>query len=259
MTGDTLIACVHFNMVDAVQEERAITALAMAMPEVPLDLLLYCNNAQLELLTARLLAPCYAHGGEVTVVMDPLQRTPPKTHPYTVNQVMAYAERHGYHHVLFTRTDYLLVDGAIEALMREYRDTMDPGEVDPFVSGWVYQTAYDREQRDFPEPNYDGVRWRKHGVKAIIDGGIPGYRFDETHLDAGIWITSVRNWRTLARPNEQLASWGYAQSTWQRALFNKGVPFYVLSQYVAVHQWHGIWARDHQKARQEYEQFGEGV
>ncbi len=257
-----LVACVHFNTVERVQTERALEVLARTLSDRPTDLLLYCNNAQVELHTIREKLGALYENGERCFHMrvEPFQRVPAKTHPYTVNEVMKFAEAHEYPYVLFTRTDYLLVPWAVDTLVGHYNEIATAEGPDPFVSGWIYQTAYDREQRDLPEPDYEAVPWwtSYSGVRAMVDV-IPGYKFHETDLDAGVWLTSVKNWRTIAQLNEEMTSWGYAQSTWQRQLKVAGVPFSVIQDYVAIHQWHGIWERDHTKARQEYDQFGGGV
>ena len=257
--ANLLVACVHFDTVGDVQAERALTALSQALRPACPNLLLYCNNALMSLATVRTLAPLFPARAIQKFYMrvDPFQRDPPKSHPYTVNEVMRFAQSRVFPYVLFTRTDYLLTPYAIDSLVEQYNAMATPMmAVDPFVSGWIYQTAYDREQVDLPEPDYEALPWRERGAQVLID--LPGYQFHETDLDAGVWLTSVKNWHAIAKVNERMTSWGYAQSTWQRTLKNAGVPFSVVPTYVAVHQWHGIWARDHAKARAEYDQYGVG-
>ena len=176
---------------------------------------------------------------------------PNRTHAYSVNRALDRVRAAGADDdelVFLTRSDYILAPDAL-AVLRE------SNEIRPdFTSGWIYQSAYDRADRELPPFDIDQLNWRRN-FDVLVNGTVPGYRFHETHLDAGVWIAPLAG---LTLPlNEELSAWGYAQSTWQRQL-SASLTMRTMNRYIAFHQQHGSWPRDHALARAQYDQFGGG-
>lgn len=247
------IGFVHFKTCSLLHFERAWTTVARQNVDFTERVLVYDNDSETdrEALLATLdampvspfLSVRFDTHGDLT-----------KTHPYSVNRIVEQVETEW---LLFTRSDYLLAPDAVPALWHE-ATTMEAFGLKPFVSGWCYQSAYDREQRDLPPFNIDGLPWRSD-FTILTSGAVPGYCFHETDLDAGVWLTKAEYLREAGPMNEALSAWGYSQSTYQRVLTHKaGVTCRALPRYVSFHQQHGVWARDHTVARQQYNTFGEG-
>ena len=178
---------------------------------------------------------------------------PLRTQSWSVNTVCQQAAGPW---VFFTRADYIL---AFDALARMRAEILDRPTWDQrrFVSGWCWQMAYDREAKNI-DANIDIEQygWRERGMPALLEHPY-AFRFHETDQDAGVWFTAKDYLAEAGWMNEKLTSWGYQQSTFQRALRNNGITCSALPDYLFAHQHHYA-VRDFDKARREYEQFGEG-
>ncbi len=177
-----------------------------------------------------------------------------RTQSWSVNRVCQMA---GGPWILFTRADYIL---AWDALARMRVEILDRPSWDwrRFVSGWCWQMAYDREAKNTPEViDIEKYRWREGGMPALLQHPY-GFRFHETDEDAGVWFTAKDYLAEAGWMNEKLVSWGYQQSTFQRALKRIGITCSAVQDYLFAHQHHYA-DRDFDRARQEYQQHGEGL
>lgn len=215
------------------------------------EILIYDNNSgtapvEIEEVIDDVLGDC---GVTVKVVFD-FHGDPNKTHPYSVNQTIALLTGPW---IFLTRSDYILAPDALEKMWQSARALEFDG-YKPFVSGWCYQAAYNRQEKPYPPYNIEGLSFWDliHPAKVV------GHTFTETDQDAGVWLSKKEYWEACPL-NEQLSAWGYSQSTWQRRLRNEhGIEMYAFPRELFFHQQHGDWARDHELARQQYEMFGEG-
>lgn len=180
---------------------------------------------------------------------------PSWTHSWSVNYM------HGRSQgplLFFTRADYILDFSCLSQMYRVLEVEGRP----LLVSGWCYQMAYDRELLPYnPVADIKSVDWRRHGPRIFVDR-LPGHCFHETDQDAGVWLCSHDSIRAVGGMNERLVSWGYQQSTFQRALKNAGTPSIAVPRYLFYHMPHGGFApgaRDFSQARLEYEKFGRGI
>lgn len=175
---------------------------------------------------------------------------PRRTHSWSVNHVTRSVPAD--HWIFFTRSDYIL---SFDCLARLRSAAEDPRL---FLSGWCWQMAYDREARNIDAlVDIEQYGWRDKGMPALLQHPY-AFAFQETHLDAGVWLTSKRNILRVGGMNEGLTSWGYQQSTFQRALVNAGAVCRTLPEYLFAHQHHYA-ERNFQRAREEYDSFGRGV
>jgi len=180
---------------------------------------------------------------------------PARTHSWSVNEVCKYAPGPW---ILFCRTDYILAFDCL-ARLRDHAFEMVSQGIKPFVSGWCWQMAYDREARNI-DANIDIEKygWRDRGMSALLEHPY-AFRFHETDQDAGVWFTNKSYLEEAGWMNEQLSSWGYQQSTFQRALRNKAsVQCSAISEYLFAHQHHYA-DRDFDRASREYQLFGGGI
>jgi glycosyltransferase involved in cell wall biosynthesis len=180
---------------------------------------------------------------------------PNKTHSWSVNTVVKIAQGP---FIFFTRADYILAFDCLERL-RAQADSMLDIALKPFVSGWCWQMAYDREARNI-EANVDleQYNWRELGMPGLLNHPY-AFRFHETDQDAGVWLTSKEYIQQVGGMNEKMSSWGYQQSTFQRVLRNHlNVTCFAIPDYLFAHQHHYV-PRDFEKAQREYNEFGGGV
>ncbi len=173
-----------------------------------------------------------------------------RTHPWAVNTICKAAPDSL---IFLSRSDYILAPSALADL--SFQASRGEGQ---FASGWIYQSAYDRDQKDLPPFDIDQLRWQDDW-RVLVDATVPGYTFYETNLDAGVWACERSALERAGWLNEDLWKWGYAQSTFQRALTNSGTPCSTLPWHIAFHQQHGVWDRDHDAARAQYNEAGGGV
>ena len=175
-----------------------------------------------------------------------------RTQSWSVNHVCQLAEGPW---LFFTRADYILDFRALQRMTFKAKTDESAG-LKPFVSGHCWQMAYDREAANLHAyVDIEQYGWRERGMEALLEHPY-GFRFHETDQDAGVWCTQKAYMADAGWLNEQLVSWGYQQSVWQRDLRNKaGVTCSAIPDYLFAHQHH--WApRDFVKARSEYAQFG---
>lgn len=156
--------------------------------------------------------------------------------------------------IFFTRSDYILAFDCLQRF-RAYIGSCPGQQV--FVSGWCWQMAYDRDAQNI-DANIDieKYNWRHHGMSALLEHPY-AFRFHETHLDAGVWMTKREYLETAGWMNEKLISWGYQQSTFQRALDRCNVRCVALQDYLFAHQHHYA-VRNFDQAAAEYHQHGGG-
>jgi hypothetical protein len=180
---------------------------------------------------------------------------PTKTQSWSVNHVCQMAAPGQW--IFFTRADYILNFDAVRRMRAEILDrpTWDHRR---FVSGWCWQMAYDREARNTPEVlDIEQYHWRERGMTALLDHPY-GFKFHETDQDAGVWFTKQDFLAEAGWMNEGLVSWGYQQSTFQRALTRIGITCSAVEDYLFAHQHHYA-ERDFDKARAEYNAHGGGM
>lgn len=191
----------------------------------------------------------------VPVIVESVKHNDPtRTQSWSVNRVCQGAAGQW---IFFTRADYIL---AFDALARMRAEILDRPTWDQrrFVSGWCWQMAYDREARNI-DANIDIEQygWRERGMPALLEHPY-AFRFHETDQDAGVWFTAKGYLSEAGWMNEKLTSWGYQQSTFQRALRRIGITCSAVQDYLFAHQHHYA-ERDFDQARREYDQFGEGL
>lgn len=176
-----------------------------------------------------------------------------KTHSWSVNQVCRPATAD---YIFFTRSDYLLDFAALDQM---YHQEVDHGG-NVFISGHCYQMAYDRGMKPYPSFDIENHRWRQYGPRVFVDR-VPGYTFHETDQDAGVWLCPKGAMERAGWMNEGMSSWGYQQSTFQRALKCIGTPSRAVPRHLFFHMAHDFapGSRDFDRARLEYDQFGKGV
>ena len=176
---------------------------------------------------------------------------PTKTQSWSVNQVCQAAAGP---EIFFTRSDYILAFDCLARMREEARNIPRA-----FVSGWCWQMAYDREARNI-DANVDIEQygWRERGMPALLEHPY-AFRFHETDQDAGVWFTNKQYLADAGWMNEGMVSWGYQQSTFQRALRREaGVQCVAVQDYLFAHQHHYA-VRDFEKAQREYREHGGGV
>lgn len=177
-----------------------------------------------------------------------------RTQSWSVNRVCQMPPLDTW--ILFTRADYIL---AFDALKRMRAQVLEQPTWDQrrFVSGWCWQMAYDREAKNI-DANIDIEQygWRQRGMPALLEHPY-AFRFHETDQDAGVWFTKQSYLAEAGWMNEKMTSWGYQQSTFQRALRGIGITCSAIEDYLFAHQHHYA-VRDFAKAQDEYNRFGEG-
>lgn len=176
-----------------------------------------------------------------------------KTQSWSVNSVCQWAAGPW---IFFMRSDYILSFDCLARMRDEVlgRPTWDQRR---FVSGWCWQMAYDREARNVPDNiDIEQYGWRERGMPALLEHPY-GFKFHETDQDAGCWFTSKDFMAEAGWMNEGLVSWGYQQSTFQRAMRNLGISTSAIQDYLFAHQHHYA-VRDFDKAQREYQQHGRG-
>lgn len=176
------------------------------------------------------------------------------TQSWSVNTVVKACEEEW---VFFTRADYILAFDCLARLKIEAILRTGAGEK-PFVSGWCWQMAYDREAKNIDAHiDIEQYGWRERGMPALLEHPY-AFRFHETNLDAGVWLTQKQWIADAGWMNEGMTSWGYQQSTFQRALVGRaGVTCVALQDYLFAHQHHAA-VRDFAKASAEYNAHGGG-
>jgi hypothetical protein len=159
--------------------------------------------------------------------------------------------------VFFTRTDYILAFDCLSKLWERAEGLTAQG-LRCFLSGWCWQMAYDREARNIDaQVDIEQYNWRELGMEALLRHPY-AFRFHETDQDAGVWLTKKENLARAGWMNEGMVSWGFQQSTFQRALRNQAaVHCEAIQDYLFAHQHHYA-ERDFGKASQEYLNHGGG-
>jgi hypothetical protein len=157
--------------------------------------------------------------------------------------------------IFFTRSDYILAFDCIQRFRHHIAD--QPPLQKTFCSGWCWQMAYDRDAQNI-DANVDIEQydWRTHGMEALLKHPY-AFRFHETDLDAGVWMTRKSFLEEAGWMNENLVSWGYQQSTFQRFLGRNNVHCIAIQDYMFAHQHHYA-VRDFALASAEYSQHGGG-
>jgi len=182
-----------------------------------------------------------------------------RTQSWSVNRVCQMAVGPW---IFFTRADYILDFDAVTRMAGRAR-AMEAAGQKPFVSGWCWQMAYDREAANLNAfVDIEQYGWREKGMAALLPGpdgtgGHPyAFRFHETDRDAGVWMTQKTYMAQAGWMNEKMVSWGFQQSVWQRVLQRSaGVTCHAIEDYLFAHQHH--WApRDFTTAHDEYGRFG---
>jgi hypothetical protein len=157
--------------------------------------------------------------------------------------------------IFFTRSDYIL---SFDCLQRFRAFVADNSKDKIFVSGWCWQMAYDREARNIDaHVDIEQYNWRHHGMIALLQHP-HAFRFHETNLDAGVWMTKKEYMEAAGWMNEGLVSWGYQQSTFQRFLDRQNVRCIALQDYLFAHQHHYA-DRNFDRASAEYHEHGKGL
>jgi hypothetical protein len=157
--------------------------------------------------------------------------------------------------IFFTRSDYILSFDCLQRFRHFIAD--QPATQKIFASGWCWQMAYDREAKNI-DANIDieQYNWRHLGMEALLQHPY-AFRFHETHLDAGVWMTRKKYLEEAGWMNEKLVSWGYQQSTFQRFLERNNVRCLAIQDYLFAHQHHYA-VRNFDLASAEYSQHGGG-
>jgi hypothetical protein len=179
---------------------------------------------------------------------------PNKTQSWSVNHVCREMATGPY--IFFTRADYIL---AFDCIQRFRKEIFDRPKERIFVSGWCWQMSYDREAQDAgADINIEDYDWRTHGMSALLKHPY-AFKFHETDQDAGVWMTKREYMAGAGWMNEGMVSWGYQQSTFQRAL---SILYHVrclaIQDYLFAHQHHYV-DRNFLKARIEYNLHGRGM
>lgn len=174
-----------------------------------------------------------------------------RTQSWSVNRVCQMAQGPI---IFFTRADYILAFDALALMVDRVRNSL-AFDFKPFVSGWCWQMAYDREAANLNEfVDVEQYGWREGGMAALMQHPY-AFRFHETDRDAGVWCTLKAYLAEAGWMNEKLTSWGYQQSSFQTDLQRAGVRCEAIQDYLFAHQHH--WApRDFTKANEEYARFG---
>lgn len=242
------LGLIHFKTCSVDNLRLALRSVASQDLSRVAHLMVYNNDSGISLESiAILLDEEFNHRRFVAIAHD-THGDPTKTHPYSVNRAFATLPGPG---IFITRSDYILSPDAIPMAIEE-AERMQAEGLKPFVTGLCYQSAYDRDERAYPD--YGDISGKS--FEELL--ALPGHTFGETDQDAGVFLTLKEYWR-LCPLNEKLSAWGYAQSTWQRQLVNEvGVSMRALQRVLFFHQQHGEWDRDHGLARAQYNQFGEG-
>lgn len=253
--GDISICFVHFRSLNLTHLDAAWYSLSKQDLTGVNGIYFLDNNTQTpvdDLVEVLMRYPVWSPGRlRVTIEHD---RNPTHTHSWSVNKVCQQAPGPW---IFFTRSDYVLAFDALARMRDEVfrRPTWDQKK---FVSGWCWQMAYDREARNI-DANVDIEQygWREGGMAALLQHPY-GFKFHETDQDAGVWFTNKAYMEDAGWMNEGLVSWGYQQSTFQRALRHvAGVQCVAIPDYLFAHQHHHA-VRDFDKARAEYDAHGEG-
>jgi hypothetical protein len=182
-------------------------------------------------------------------------RDPTRAHSWSVNMTCRDLARDA-DWILFARSDYILAFDAVARMVEHAQVMLDDGKK-PFVSGWCWQMAYDREARNIDAVvDIEQYGWRQRGLPALLHHPY-AFRFHETDQDAGVWLTRRQYLADAGWMNEQMTAWGYQQSTFQRQLRSTGVTCEAVQDYLFAHQHHYA-VRDFAKAADEYQRFGGG-
>lgn len=176
-----------------------------------------------------------------------------RTQSWSVNHICRDMT-HDADYIFFTRSDYIL---SFDCLQRLRWYILDRSGKKLFVSGWCWQMAYDREARNI-DANIDieQYNWREWGMAALLKHPY-AFQFFETNLDAGVWMTKREYLEAAGWMNERLVSWGYQQSTFQRALGRCNVMCETIPDYLFAHQHHYA-ERNFDQASKEYSEHGGG-
>lgn len=154
--------------------------------------------------------------------------------------------------LFLTRADFLLNYECL-TLLRAERDSAPHDRV--FITSWCHQMAYDNQLSNtdalapYSEP---GAPWRTDplGPRGLI-GNVPGLFFQDTHVDAGVWLIKRSLVAEAGGLNEKMVSWGFQQQAFQRKLaYSLGVDIRVIPDYLFHHQHHAA-PRDFYKANAE--------
>lgn len=177
-----------------------------------------------------------------------------RTQSWSVNHVCRDMCEGPY--IFFTRADYILAFDCLQRF-RDHCYQMESRGQKTFISGWCWQMAYDREAQNI-DANVDieQYNWRERGMEALLEHPY-AFRFHETCLDAGVWMSKKDHLEAGGWMNENLVSWGYQQSTFQRMLGRANVFCQNLDGYCFAHQHHYA-ERNFDVAGAEYSQFGGG-
>lgn len=159
--------------------------------------------------------------------------------------------------IFFTRSDYILSFDCMSRMMAASYPTLSTGGK-PFVSGWCWQMAYDREAKNIDaHVDIEQYGWREEGMPALLQHPY-AFRFHETDQDAGVWLTKKEYLEKVGWMNEGLISWGYQQSEFQRLLRNRvGVSCISVLDYLFAHQHHYA-DRNFDRASLEWQKHGRG-
>lgn len=177
-----------------------------------------------------------------------------RTQSWSVNRVCREATAPW---ILFTRADYIIAFDALARFTARAQEMHAAGRK-PFLSGWCWQMAYDREARNV-DANVDieKYRWREKGMPALLQHP-HAFRFHETDQDAGVWFTRKEYLAEAGWMNENLVSWGYQQSEFQRMLQNRAsCTLETIQDYLFAHQHHSA-SRDFAVAQSEFNKHGRG-
>ena len=246
------VGVIHFNTCDAEHLRRALDSLRPQLTPDVSEVLIYDNNSDTPGIDMEIVIDETLSDNGTTNIRAVFDRhgDPNKTHSYSVNSTLSLLEGPW---VFLTRSDYILAPDALSSMLKMAK-AMECDGLKPFVTGWCYQAAYNRQEKPYPPYDIEGLSFSElvHPAKVV------GHTFAETDQDAGVWLSKKEYWQACPL-NEQLTAWGYAQSTWQRQLRNEqGVEMFAIPRELFFHQQHGDWARDHELARRQYEQFGGG-
>lgn len=142
--------------------------------------------------------------------------------------------------LFLTRADFLLNPECL-TMLRNERDQYGAGRM--FITSWCHQMAYDNQlsNTDALAPySLPDAAWRTDllGPRGLV-GQVPGVYFQETHVDAGVWLIRRSLVDEAGGLNERMVSWGYQQQVFQRRLRDSmNVDIRVIPDYLFHHQHH---------------------
>lgn len=180
---------------------------------------------------------------------------PTKTQSWSVNTVVRRCEGPW---IFFTRADYILAFDCVTRLRAMANEALVQN-LRPFVSAWCWQMAYDSNAGNIDgHVDIEQYGWREGGMAALQKHPY-AIRFHDTDQDAGVWLTHKDWFIEAGWMNEQMAGWGYQQSTFQRALHLRSkVTCMAVQDYLFAHQHHYA-VRDFAQADREYRLHGGGM